>query len=479
MTSKVLFRNCRFLITQPTPFGGILEDGALYIEGPTVKAIGPSKELEAQYGQQPDVDIVDARNKIVMPGLVDAHNHVGEAHMFHIFGWLQTPLTGIVDTAIRVLWPAYNWFTEESVYDLTLLGILNVLKHGTTTVANAFTFPDAVYRASLESGVRTAIHVQMITSVKLADARHGQAVPYLSEDDYLALTEEAIQKYHNTADGRIRIGVHPSATYNSTQSMLARGMALAEKYDVQFCTHVAEAPDEKTRADATWADEGGQIQHLRNMGLLTPRTLFYHGAALNEAEIDMMAEYGVAIAHCPPTNSILGNCAYLPYMLHKGVKVGLGTDFPTHNLFNVMLSVSQQHAIMPRPMRGLLPWTPFELATLGSARALRWEDQIGTLEVGKRADVVTIDLTHNTSLFPLNVGTLMLFLSVNGPGTEVTDALVDGHFLRRDGKFTFLDEAEIIGRAHYWCDKFTADYMQAQAEGRPMFERVHEEYQRL
>jgi len=165
MTSKVLFRNCRFLITQPTPFGGILEDGALYIEGPIIKAIGPSKELEAQYGQQPDVDIVDARNKIVMPGLVDAHNHVGEAHMFHIFGWLQTPLTGIVDTAIRVLWPAYNWFTEESVYDLTLLGILNGLKHGTTTVANAFTFPDAVYRASLESGVRTAIHVQTITSV--------------------------------------------------------------------------------------------------------------------------------------------------------------------------------------------------------------------------------------------------------------------------------------------------------------------------
>jgi len=173
---------------------------------------------------------------------------------------------------------------------------------------------------------------------------------------------------------------------------------------------------------------------------------------LNEAEIDMMAEYGVAIAHCPPTNSILGNCAYLPYMLHKGVKVGLGTDFPTHNLFNVMLSVSQQHAIMPRPMRGLLPWTPYELATLGSARALRWEDQIGTLEVGKRADVVTIDLTCNTSLFPLNVGTLMLFLSVNGPGTEVTDALVDGHFLRRDGKFTFLDEAEIMGRAQYWCE---------------------------
>ncbi len=479
MSNKILFRNCRYLITRPTPFGGILEDGALYIEGPFIQAVGPSAELEAQYGRQPDVEVVDASRKIVMPGLVDAHNHVGEAQMFLIFGWLQSPLTGIVDTAIRILWPAYNWFTEESVYDLTLFGILNLLKHGTTTFGNAFTFPDAVYRASVEAGVRTAIHVQMITSVKLSEARGGQLRPYLDEDEYLALTEEAIRNYHNTADGRIRIGVHPSATYNCTQTLLAKGMALAEKYDVQFCTHVAESPDEKARADATWADEGGQIQHLRNLGLMTPRTLFYHGAVLNEAEIDMVAETGVAIAHCPPTNSILGNCAYLPYMLHKGVKVGLGTDMPTHNLFSAMLSVSQQHAIMPRPLRGVMPWTPFELATVGSARALCWDDQIGTLEAGKRADVVTIDLTHNTSLYPLNPGTLLLFLAANGAGTEVADALVDGRFLRRDGKFTFLDEDELMGRAQYWCDKFTADYWRAQAAGQPMFERVHEEYQRL
>ncbi|MFP4394432.1 MAG: amidohydrolase family protein [Anaerolineales bacterium] len=477
--NKILFRNCRYLISQPTPFGGIIEDGGLYIEGKMIKAVGPSGEIEAQYGDQPEVEVVDASNKIVMPGLIDAHNHVGEAQMFLIFGWLETPLTGIVDTAIRVLWPAYNWFTEESVYDLTMLGLLNLIKHGTTTVANAFTFPDAVYRASVAAGIRSAIHVQMITSVKLAEARDGKVQPYLNEEEYLALTEEAIQKYHDTEDERIRIGVHPSATYNSTQSMLTQGMALAEKYDVQFCTHVAEAPDEKRRADETWADEGGQIQHLRDIGLMTPRTLFYHGAALNEQEIDMVAETGTAIAHCPPTNSILGNCAYVPYMLQQGVKVGLGTDVPTHNLFNVMLSVSQQHAIMPRELRGLMPWTPFELATTGSARALRWEDQIGTLEPGKRADVVTIDLTHNTSLFPLNPGALLLFLAFNGPGTEVSDALVNGQFLRRDGEFTMLDEIAIIERAQYWCDKFTADYMQAKAEGDPMFERVHEEYQRI
>ncbi|MBN1262349.1 MAG: amidohydrolase family protein [Anaerolineae bacterium] len=469
--NKTLFRNSRFLISRPTPFGGILEDGAVYVEGPHIKAVGPSAEIEAQYGDQEGLEIIDCRNKIVMPGLVDSHNHVGEAQMFLIFGWLDTPLQGIVDTAIRVLWPAYNWLTEESVYDLTLFGLVNMLKHGTTTYANAFTFPDAVYRAAAYARMRTVIHVQMITSVNLPDARN--------EQEYLALTEDAIKNYHNTHDGLIQVGVHPSATYNCTQSMLIKGLELAEQYDVQYATHVAEAPDEKGRADATWADEGGQIQHLKNIGLMSPRSLFFHGAALNEREIDMLAETGTALAHCPPTNSILGNCAYLPYMLQAGVKVGLGTDCPTHNLFNVMLSVSQQHNIMPREMRGLMPWTPFELATTGGARALRLEDKIGALEPGKRADIVTIDLRRNTGLFPLNVGNLLTFLAFNGPGVEVADAMVDGQFLRRDGEFTIFDEEAIIAKAQEWCDKFTMDWFAAQKSGDPMFNRVHEEYQRL
>jgi cytosine/adenosine deaminase-related metal-dependent hydrolase len=466
--SKVLFRNCRWLISKPSPFGGVIEDGAVYVEGSVIKAVGPSADIEAQYADE-DVEIVDASEKIVMPGLVDCHNHVGEAHMFLIFGWLQEPLRGIVDTATEVLWPAYNWLTEESVYDLTLFGLVNMLKHGTTTYANAFPFPDAVYRAAAEAKMRTVIHVQMITSVKLPDAE--------GEQEYLDLTERAIEDYHNNLDGLIQVGVHPSATYNCTQNMLIEGMALAEEYDVQFATHVAEAPDEKQRADVNWADEGGQIQHLRNIGLMSPRSLFFHGAALNEEEIEIVAETGTAVAHCPPTNSILGNCAYLPYMLEAGVKVGLGTDVPTHNLFNVMLSVSQQHNIMPREMRGVAPWTPFELATLGSARALRLEDRIGTLEPGKRADIVTIDLSRNTSIFPLNVGTLFTFMAFNGPGTEVSDAMVDGRLLRRDGEFTIFDEEAIIAKAEEWCDRFTADYFKAQEMGEPMFERVHEEYQ--
>ena len=465
---KVLFRNCRYLILRAAPESGVLRDGGLFVDGSRILAVGASAEVEAAHGHQPGVEVVDARHKIVMPGLVDAHNHVGEAHALLVFGWLESPILGLPDALDRVYWPAYGWFTEESVYDLTLFGLLNVLKHGATTHANALPFPDAVYQASVDAGVRAVIHPQMVGSVQLPDAP--------GEQEYLALTRRAIRSYHNTLDGRIRVGVHPNCTFNCSQRLLTDGMALAREHGVQFATHLAESPDEKSRSDSLWSTEGGLLAHLHRIGLLGPQTVLFHGTLLDEREIDLLAETDTALVHCPATNSIFGQCAYLPHMLRAGVRVGLGTDCVTHNLFNVMLSVSQLHNVMPRRLRGLEPWRPFELATLGGARALRWDDQIGALEPGKRADVVTIDLERNTSLFPLDTQNLLSMLALNGAGSEVCDAMVDGEFLRREGAFTRLDEGSIIARAQDRCDQFAADYQAARTAGRPMFRRLQEEF---
>ncbi len=467
---KKIFKNCRFLIENPGPEEKIHTDAGLYIEGPWIRAVGPSLEIETRFGQQDGVELIDARDKIVMPGLVDAHNHVAEAHTMLAFGWLDTTTLGILDALDQVYWPAHAWFTEESIYDLNMLGLVNVLKHGATTHANALPFPDAVYQASRDARVRTVIHPQMVTSVQLPDAK--------DEDEYLTRTEAAIRRYHDSHDGLIQVGVHPNSTFNCTQRMLTRGMALAREYGTQFTTHIAESPEAKSRGDALWADEGGLLAHLNRIGLLSPRTVLFHGTLLDEREIDLLAETDTAIVHCPPTNSLFGFCAYLPYMLKAGIRVGLGTDCPTHNLFNVMLSVSQQHKIMGRPLQSLEPWTPLGLATLGGARALALEEKIGTLEPGKRADLVTIDLQKNTGLFPLNRKVLPDMLSLNGAGTEVADALVDGIFLRRDSEFTFLDERAIIARAQMWCDRFDEHYHSAVRESKPLFHRVHKEFQR-
>ena len=338
--AKILFRNCRYLVSKAAPAGGIIEDGAIYIDGPIIADIGKSAELEARYLDIPDLEVVDAQDKLVLPGLVDAHNHLGEAHTLLVESWLDTPIQGIVDAMDRIYWPAYSWLTEESAYDLTLFGLVNVLKHGATTHADAMIFPEAMARASMQARARTADPPQMISSVALPDAR--------DEQEYLAHTETTIRSYHNQMDGLIRVGVHPNAIFNCSKNLLVKGMELARKYEVQFAVHIAESEDEKEREDALWGAEGGLVGHMQKLGLLGRQTLLFHGSLLNEAEIDLLAETDTALVHCPATNAWFGQCAYLPYMLDAGMRVGLGTDCVTHNLFSVMLSVLQHHNIMPR-----------------------------------------------------------------------------------------------------------------------------------
>ena len=466
--NKVLFKNCRYLICKAVPEKGILEDGAVYVEGPVIKAVGPTAEIVRLVTDE-NTEVLDCRNKIVMPGLIDSHNHVGEYHQFLILGMSSwKPVRGIIDVLHHYIWPAWTWLTEESTYDLTLLGIVNLLKHGTTTTANAFHFPDAVYKAAEHSRMRMVIQPQMVTAYEMSDG--------LDEQGYLAQTEDAIRNYHNTLDGRITVDVHTSWPWNCTESMLVKGMALAEKYDVQFATHLFEAPDEKRLANELCANEGGAIQYLRNIGLVNERSVFFHCTQLNEEEIDIMAEAGCAITHCPTNNARKGDCAYLPYMRDAGVRLGLATDNPTGNLFKDMAAMSLFHNIMPREKRSVPVWVPLELATTGSAKVLRMDDRVGTLEPDKRADIITIDLRRNTDLMPLNAGMLFYFLCINGPGAVAADVMVDGVFLRREGEFTILDEEAIIAKATQWFEKFTDYYVKGQEERRSLIKLVHNEF---
>ncbi len=467
--NKILIRNCQYLVTRPGSIDGIIQDGAVYIVGSQIVAVGKSPQIEAQYAGQAGVDILDAHQKAVLPGLVDAHNHVGEVHTLLVPGWLDSPITGIIDAMELMYWPAYNWLTEQSAYDLTLFGLMHALKHGATTHSDAMIFPDAIYRASVEAKARTVIYPQMISSVQLADAR--------DENEYLAHTEAAIQNYHNTGDGMIRVGVHPSAIYNNTEEMLVACIELARKYGVQLVTHLAESPEEMGKYADIYHQYGGVVEYLRKLGLLGPQTVIFHGTLLNEGDLDILAETSTSLVHCPSTNSWFGYCAYLPYMLKIGLRVGLGTDCVTHNLFSVILSVMQHHNIMPRDLRGVDPAVIFELATLGGGRVLGMDESIGSLEPGKKADLITIDLQDNSSLFPVSPQVFYSMLALNGAGSVACDVLIDGVFVRRDSRFTFLDETAIIAHAREWCDRFAVDYHHMKQAKLPMFRRLHEEFQ--
>ena len=467
--SRILFKNCSYLIIDPSSEEGIIKDGAILVNGPLIEQVGKSDKIEKQIEDLSGIDVVDCTDRIVMPGLVDSHNHIPEHHMYLNLGLVQwSVIRGIIDSLHKLVWPPQAWMNEQVAYDLNMVGLMHLLKHGTTTTANAFHFPDEMAKAAEHTRMRMVMHPMMVTSIRWAHSK--------TEREYLAETEATIKNYHNALDGLLTVGVHPSWPWNCTENLLIKGMELAEKYDVQYATHLWEGQDEKRMADALWADEGGGIRHLRKIGLLNERTLLFHCAVMDASEIDMLAEAGCAIVHNPSNNARKGDCAYLPYMLDAGITVGLGTDNPTSNMFKEILLTYLIHNIMPREKRGAAPGMPITLATMGSARALWLDDKIGTLDPGKRADIITIDLERSVSFLPLNEGNLLHFICYNTAGIQVTDTMVDGIFLRRNGEFTFLDEAAIYARARAWMEKYSSDFTQSLQKNESFYEKVHDEF---
>jgi len=467
--SQILFKNCAYLITDPGDKESIIEHGAVLVNGPLIEKVYTSDEIESQIEGLSEVEVVDCKDKIVMPGLVDSHNHIPEHHMYLNLGLVQwSVIRGIIDSMHKLVWPPQAWMTEQVAYDLNMVGLMHLLKHGTTTTANAFHFPDEMASSAEHSGMRMVMHPMMVTSIRWAHSK--------TEQEYLAETEAIIKNYHNALDGRLTVGVHPSWPWNCTENLLIKGMELAEKYDVQYATHLWEGPDEQRLADALWVDDGGGIQHLLNIGLLNERSLLFHCAVMDEREIDILAKAGCSIVHNPSNNARKGDCAYLPYMLKAGITVGLGTDNPTSNMFREILLTYLIHNIMPRENRGIPPDVALSMATSGSARALWLDKKIGTLEPGKRADIITIDTNRSVSFLPLNKGNLFHFICYNGGSVQVTDAMVDGVFLRRNNEFTLFDEEAIFARAREWMDRYSSDFTRLLQENGSYYEKVHDEF---
>jgi 5-methylthioadenosine/S-adenosylhomocysteine deaminase len=467
---KILFDNIKFMIARPHP-SGIVENGWLLVNGPLIEATGSSEKRPILENGE-SIEIVDCTDKIVMPGFVDSHNHLAN-YPFNLLPGVD-PSTldyvGVSECLQKLIWPAYTWASSESTYDLTLLSMMNAIKHGTTTITSAFQFPESGYQAGVESKIRLILHPQTVSNVQLYDG--------LDEDGYLGETEEAIKNFHNAEDGRIQVAVHPHALYSVSERLLVKSMEMAEEYDVGFATHLLESEEDRKRSDVKYADRGGLMKYLGDRGILSPRSLFFHCSLMKWKEMEIFAEAGCAISHNPQSNAIyFGDVADLPGMLEAGVTVGMGTDMPASNMFTVMYTSWIVHSVVPPALQHvLMPWTPLELATIGGARAQRLDDKIGTLEPGKHADIITIDLSRNTNLYPMNTGNLLYWIASQGAGTIVTDTIVDGTFLRRDGKFTIFDEEAVIARSDEWLSKFLSWYRECKASNKPVTIMKYDDY---
>jgi len=382
-----------------------------------IQAVGGSG-AEADRGEK-DVAVRDCSGCLVIPGLIQAHVHLCQT----LFRGLADDLR-LEDWLVRRIWPLEAANTEESVYWSAMLGAAELLLGGTTAILDMETVrhTDAAFRALERIGVRA-------TAGKcLMDAQPEGAPLELAEptDDALAEAERLAERWHGAAGGRLRVCFAPRFVPSCSGPLLRSASDLAERFGAQLHTHAAETMAEReTVLRATGMQE---IAYLDSVGISGQRAALAHCVWVEPQEITDLARQGTNVVHCPSSNLKLGSgVAKVPEMLGAGCRVALGADgAPCNNRLDVFAEM-RLAALIQKPRLGadVLPaGAVLELATLGGARALGLEDEIGSLAVGKRADVVVIDL-REPHLNPAGRDAVS-HLVYAAQASDVRDVFVDG-----------------------------------------------------
>lgn len=470
----ILLDNCKFLITKATP-QGICCNKSLLIKDDKIIAVEFPEKMREKWPEAKEAKVIDCSNKFVMPGLIDGHNHLCNTHM-NLARMFSMDYEDIAQHQLITVHDPYGWHTEDTLYKISLCSALNAIKHGATTIVNCTILPDTAHKAMRETGVREILAPQIATSFMLdADKLDG--------DKGLALTERCIQEYHKPGDGTTVV-VHIHDTWDCLDSVIERAYDMAVKYDTKLAYHFYEFPKAAELDDKLWAAEGGSFNHYMKMGVLNERTVLFHGCMLNEERMEAVAKCGASIIHNPDINGTnCGNCAYVPYMLKAGINVGLGSDCGALDMFGAMKLMLIVHNIMPREYRKIQYWEPMYAATMGNAKAYGMADSIGSIEVGKKADIITIDLSKSPELVPLTVGALryepdmLLFLFTrSSAGKETSETIINGKIIRENGQFTALNEMGIVADAIACCDSFLPDLVNMLHEGNHFAKRLYPDF---
>ncbi|MTV47679.1 amidohydrolase family protein [Heliobacillus mobilis] len=411
--------------------------GDLYIVDGKIAGVFPGKAPEEIQG--PDLQVIDGRNKAVLPGLVNAHTHAAMT-LFRSYAD-DLPLMRWLNEAI---WPAEAKLTGDDVYWGTMLAIAEMLKSGTTVFADMYFFMDRVAEAVAESGIRGHLSRGMISFGASAEKA-------------IVESEELFQRWNNGADGRVKIWLGPHAPYTCTPDYLKRVMELADRLGTGLHIHLAETQTEVQ--DITKQYGKPPIQLMDSIGLFERPVLAAHCVHLTEEEQNILATKGIGVAHNPESNMKLASgIAPVESLRQKGAVMALGTDGAASNNNLDLIEEMRQAAFLQKVHllnpEALPAYAALEMATIGGARALGWDDMIGSLEVGKRADITMVNLAQ-PHLCPSH--DVVAHLVYSARGSDVDTVLVDGKVLLREGKLTSLDESRIMEEARLRAIRLTTD----------------------
>jgi len=404
----------------------ILENGFLCIRGDSIFKIGTGNPTSFKAKK-----IIDAGGGLILPGLVNCHTHAAMS----LFRGLADDLP-LMEWLNNYIFPAESKMDAEFVYTGTQLALAEMIMSGTTTFCDMYLFEDEVAKAARKAGVRCLV----------GEVLYDFPSPnYGSVEKGLEYTESLIQKWHN--DPMVSIAVEPHSLFTCSPELLTVSNELALKYNVPLIIHVAETLTEVNEIKKKYGKT--PVKHLDSLGLLGPHLIADHCVHLEDLDIKTMAAHGVKVVHNPESNMKLASgIAPVPEMLARGLTVGLGTDGCASNnnldLFSEMDTAAKLHKVNMLDPTVMDSITVLRMATIQGARALGFQDITGSLEVGKKADVIVID-THKPHLTPMYNATSHLVYAARG--SDVRHSIINGKPVMEDRKLLTLDITEIIARA--------------------------------
>lgn len=401
--------------------------GGVAVAEDRIVAVGPADELRLRF---PNAQRLHEEHGLIMPGLVNIHTHAamacfrGLADDLPLMTWLEDHI-----------FPIEARLTPEIVHHSTLLSLAEMIRSGTTSFCDMYLFAKEVARAAEQSGMRAWIGEVFydFTSPSYGELVNG-----------FACVAEMFSHYRDHP--LIRVTVDPHSVYTCSPSLLERLGGLATKHNCPYVIHLAENAAEVALCRERYGRT--PVEHLDNLGLLNERTLAAHCVALDASEIRTLAQRNVKVAHCPESNMKLasGKSPVVP-MLEAGITLGLGTDGAASNndadMFGEMNSAAKLHKVINMDPTAMDAETTLHLATLGGAGCLCAEHEIGSLAVGKKADIIVLDLDqpHLTPLY--HIPSHLVYAA---RGADVIHSIINGRLVMQNRRLLSLDEAAILAR---------------------------------
>jgi 5-methylthioadenosine/S-adenosylhomocysteine deaminase len=404
----------------------VIEDGAVAIKDGSILRVGTRANVTKNLRPK---QIIEAKGKVVIPGLINTHTHVpmglfrGIADDLDLQEWLT-----------QYIFPAEAKNVDEAfVRAGTRLGLAEFIRAGTTTYCDMYYFEDAIADETAKAGVRGVLGETLIDFPAPDNKTFAEAVIY---------TEKFVKKWQGHQ--LITPAIAPHAPYTVSEEHLKQTRAMSDRLNAPLIMHLAEA---ETETEFIQQKHKGirPIEYAESIGFLSDKLIAAHVIQANEKELDILKKRDVGIAHNPQSNmKLAAGVAPVPSMLKKGLRVGLGTDGAASNndlsLWEEMDTAAKLHKVFAKDPKVVTAEEVFMMATIGGARALHLEDSIGSIETGKRADIVIVGFTelHQTPFY--NVYSSLVYATKS---SDVETVVINGKLVMNNRRLLTLNENAI------------------------------------